>query len=252
MIDRINNNIPADYSVPQNKAVKVGSNEHFSLESAIDGKPTPQEEDGVIYEPTEKKSSKTTTGSSNNKDSFENSLVKAQTKQKEEERIKQVTDQAYKEIWESVKNFFTGLWKNIRRIFGNVWDSKPIGEGVDVLGKSSETSDDILITEATNISESNDEIIESNNEIINTNPDSSSSTFSGIEELEAARDSQIKQALEDGDRDAFRDLITDNGKLQPARNSSMLTTYNAKGKIVDINPSDENKILHGNRGTRKL
>ncbi|MBD5136461.1 MAG: hypothetical protein HDT39_10960 [Lachnospiraceae bacterium] len=46
--------------------------------------------------------------------------------------------------------------------------------------------------------------------------------------------------------------VSDNGRKKPAKNSDILTTYNQFGKIVEINPSEKNKIFHGNKSWKEL
>jgi len=46
--------------------------------------------------------------------------------------------------------------------------------------------------------------------------------------------------------------LSDNGKKRLAKSSDILTTYNQFGKIVEIDPSEKNKIFHGNKSWKEL
>lgn len=47
--------------------------------------------------------------------------------------------------------------------------------------------------------------------------------------------------------DEIENYLMDNGNRKIAQNSDLLTTYNKKGRIVDIDPSEKNKIIHGTK-----
>ena len=130
-----------------------------------------------------------------------------------------------------MEKFFKGLWANIKKIFGNLWDSKPIGEGLESMTIKREESGE--------------------------KPKASGDTANvpvsdSISALEKSRDESIRAALKDGDKDKFRSLISEGGKRAPAHSSTLLTTYNSKGRIREVSPSDANKILHGDRGARRM
>lgn len=65
-------------------------------------------------------------------------------------------------------------------------------------------------------------------------------------------DYEIRQSLQEGDMDRVIRLLTNNGKKTAARNSSLLTSYDKNGKIVEPSASDKGKILYGDRSTLKL
>lgn len=48
------------------------------------------------------------------------------------------------------------------------------------------------------------------------------------------------------------EYLSDGGKKKLAKNSNMLTTYNQYGKIVEVDPSEQNKIFHGNKPWKEL
>ncbi len=231
MINPVDNNLQSNYQVQKKVTAADNGGSQFSLNSALD-KQTAGE--GVIYEPSSDKTpEKGTANTSKKTDTFESALDNARENLKnKEEKPDQITEFANK-LWENISDFFVSLWKNIKKIFGNLWDSKPIGDGLENMAKTDKASD-------TNSAKPGSKTADSEENI------------SSIDALEASRDERIRKALSEGDKDRFRSLISEEGTKAPARSTSMLTTYNAKGKINELDPSDENKILHGDRGVRKL
>ena len=69
---------------------------------------------------------------------------------------------------------------------------------------------------------------------------------------EALLDREIQPYLRSGDLNRVISLLTDNGKKEAARNSTLLTYYDRTGRMVEPNASDRERILHGDRNTRKL
>lgn len=245
MINPVNNNNRPEYQAQTRRVnSSEGSSEHFSLRSGLasdDGT------DGVVYEPSsDELPGKATASPKKQPDTFEKKLDEEILKRKEgkEETPDEFTATFYR-LWGYVERFFKGLWGNIKKIFGNLWDSKPIGEGLESMAvrKGVEKPGD---------SDAEKADLRSTGSAARAVNDVLSGPTDSIESLEASRDASIRAALKEGDKDKFRNLISDGGKRAPAHNSALLTTYNSKGKITEVSASDANKILHGDRGARKL
>lgn len=69
---------------------------------------------------------------------------------------------------------------------------------------------------------------------------------------EECRDREIQEFLRIGDVDQAINLLTDNGKRTIAKNSTLLTSYDKNGKVVEPSASDRERVLHGNRNTWEL
>lgn len=264
MVNPVTNNLTTEYQPSAGKTVKVDNEESFSLNTALNNQK--QMHEGVLYEPSSERESgassqntATSTGTgTRGKDTFESSLDKAIKKRESENRNNSAFNESVKALWQNISSFFSSLWHNIRKVFGNVWESKPLSDGMESMAKTNapvQSADSA--SDAIKEYESNEYAsIDYDSKELNSNksdPNEYDSTqYDSIEALEASRDTKIRQALSDGNRDEFRALISEDGKKIPAHNTSMLTTYDSKGKLVHINPSDENKILHGDRHTRKL
>lgn len=69
---------------------------------------------------------------------------------------------------------------------------------------------------------------------------------------EAERDAKIRKQLRSGNLEQVINLLTDDGKRSVAKNSTLLTYYDKSGKLTQLNASDRERILHGDRNVRKL
>lgn len=68
----------------------------------------------------------------------------------------------------------------------------------------------------------------------------------------AERDEKIRKHLRSGNLDQVISLLTDGGKRSVAKNSTLLTYYDKNGKLTQLNASDRERILHGDRHVKKL
>lgn len=69
---------------------------------------------------------------------------------------------------------------------------------------------------------------------------------------EERRNREIRQSLRDGNMDHVINLLTDNGRKTIAKNSTLLTSYDKNGRVVEPNASDKERVLHGDRNSWKL
>lgn len=69
---------------------------------------------------------------------------------------------------------------------------------------------------------------------------------------QAERDKKIRGHLRSGDLEQVISLLTEDGKRAVAKNSTLLTYYDKNGKLTQINASDRERILHGDRNVRNL
>lgn len=71
-------------------------------------------------------------------------------------------------------------------------------------------------------------------------------------ERETEREKEIQKLLRSGDMGRVINLVTENGQRTMAKNSTLLTYYDRSGRIAPLSASDQERILHGDRSTRKL
>lgn len=69
---------------------------------------------------------------------------------------------------------------------------------------------------------------------------------------EETRNRRIQQSLRSGDIEKVMSLLTDNGRRTIAKNSTLLTSYDRNGRLVESGASDRQRILYGDKNTLKL
>ena len=157
----------------------------------------------------------------------------------------------------NIKEFLKGLWTNILRIFGNIWESKPLNDGAPQTDEGkpeglqeigTEEIDPLHEQDSLNFHKGTvkDEFSSLPEDDFDKNIDSLSE-----EHIKPFEDKAIKDALLSGDDEKFEKIITRGGERRPAISSNLLTQYDSKGRIIQIDPSDENLILHGTSRTSR-
>lgn len=126
----------------------------------------------------------------------------------------------------SVVSFFRGLLQSVRDFLYQIWN-EPSSETV--------ISEDVTPEEAERYTQEYYKI-------------------KGIDpqEQEAERDEKIRRQLRSGNLEQVMSLLTDDGRRTMAKNSTLLTYYDKSGKLTQLNASDRERILHGDRNVRRL
>ena len=155
-------------------------------------------------------------------------------------------------LFELVQSFFTTLISTIKDFFYKIWyDPEPPADSSSLADNGSETASEKELVETENISAMNDQISEKNEA-------SSKQDVTDMDALTAHRvneerlQREIQPYLRSGDLNQVISLLTDNGRKTTARNSTLLTYYDRNGRMVEPSASDRERILHGDRNTRKL
>ena len=151
----------------------------------------------------------------------------------------------------NIKEFLKGLWTNIIRIFGNIWESKPLNDGAPqndgIKPEESQQSDSPEIDplhEQDSLNFHKGTVKDEFSSLPEDDFDKNIDTLSE-DHIKPFEDKAIKDALLSGDDEKFEKIITRGGERRPAISSNLLTQYDSKGRIIQIDPSDENLILHG-------
>ena len=155
-------------------------------------------------------------------------------------------------LFKGIGKFLSGLWDNIVRIFGNIWESKPLNDGMEKSEADETETDPLHADDSMEFYRS-----EAGLDIKDSIPGDEFDAYT--EELEKEteehikpfEDKAIKDALMTGDEERFERLITRDGSRHAAISSTLLTQYDSKGRIIQIDPSDENLILHGTKRTSR-
>ncbi|MCM1089036.1 MAG: hypothetical protein NC419_12850 [Muribaculaceae bacterium] len=141
-------------------------------------------------------------------------------------------------ILESIQDFLTTAFAAIKDFFYKLWNDEP-SEAVETL----EAEENLQAEEIDQVNEA--ATIE---EASQPEKDTPASYLQSEEQLHH----EIQPYLRKGDLSQVLNLLTDNGKKTIAKNSTLLTYYDRNGRMVEPNASDRERILHGDRNTRKL
>jgi hypothetical protein len=150
-----------------------------------------------------------------------------------------------------IGKYLSGLWDKLLKVFGNIWESKPLTEGVKDEEKDEPETDPLHTEDSLNFHTST---IGSDSTIPEDDFDKAIDELaeeSGEEHIKPFEDKAIRDALKSGDEERFEKIITRGGERHAAISSSLLTKYDAKGHIIQMDPSDENLILHGTGRTNR-
>ena len=260
MINPVNNYYQPEVNTPKPRQVNAsGESEKFDLGAGLaresdqdTGKTVADEEEkGVVYEPSS--SSGAFHGSA---DSYQKSADSQNTTSVGESESLPISA-----ILSNVGNILKRIVSSVKEIFSAIWEEKPLPSFSETLEKQMDgagekignTLDDRTVVDGSSSRElfwENDGLPEE--EPLSGGTAMESSVGHSTEASAVDKDKAIRQALKDGDRESFRSLISDKGQKVPARNSSLLTYYDAKGQLVEIDPSERQRILHTDKNVRKL
>lgn len=245
MIYRVGDNDHPSYDYSRQKPTQVsGDGEKFSLDhQKEDTLSSPKEEKGE-----DKKLHEKTKGASlREKSGVKLELSGAGTKQASKEGIGNNASandaSSVSELWESVRETFRKIVQYAKVFWDKIWnDPPPTAESVDVTPEEAERyTEEYYALKG----------ITSREEIQPKPP------VSGEEEMTSTvnvgnRDAEIQKYLHSGNLEQVLNLLTDNGKRSIAKNSTLLTYYDKSGRLTPVNPSDSERILHGDRRTKTL
>ncbi|MBP3755238.1 MAG: hypothetical protein J6I66_10305 [Lachnospiraceae bacterium] len=163
-------------------------------------------------------------------------------------------------LLKSIGKYLSGIWENVLRIFGNIWESKPLNEGMEKPSDNPDETDPLHSEDSMkfyrgetgmNIGSSipGDEFDAYTEELEKEGAELAS--YNDEEHIKDFEDKAIKDALMSGDEERFERIITRGGSRHAAISSTLLTQYDSRGRIIQIDPSDENLILHGTKSTTR-
>lgn len=132
-------------------------------------------------------------------------------------------------LFETIRAYVMTAVATVREFFHKIWTDQPAEE---VLSETSEVDE---ITDTDEIADTSD-----------------GETVLVAETASEHLDREILQFLRDGDVDQAINLLTDNGRRTVAKNSTLLTSYNKDGRVVEPSASVRERALYGDRNTWKL
>lgn len=248
MIDPIRDPVYQDYQrQKQSKKIDGPNTEKgkFNLDYA---------DEGVLYEPSSGKDDKTGQAAKEQAGSFQAAAALERRELTETNPSSyQKAASAEPSFTDVLRTFFARARQFLRELWTAIWETPPAKEDTAVLTK--EELDETLSMDG-NASDRTEPL----DDAAVTDHAANSNTVSGNtaggntaaqDQLHAANDARILHALKSGDRNHFRSLLSEDGRRTPARNSSLLTYYDAKGNLISPDASVQQRVLHGDRGSLK-
>lgn len=158
-------------------------------------------------------------------------------------------------LLDTIRTFLTAAVTAIKDIFDKIWNTPHPEDTVKNTPEMSETEDSSEKTDSAGIPGDTEtpeaagtirvtEIIET------TGFTDTAETSSHTDEENSER--EIRKHLQNGDMEQVIRILTDNGRKTPARNSTLLTSYDRNGRMVQPDASVRQRTLYGDRNTRKL
>lgn len=126
--------------------------------------------------------------------------------------------------WEQLKASVRSMISFLKETWRTIWEDAPAEEKKDPV----ETTDDAEQIAAQNEAWA-DERIE-----------------------EAEKQVQMQAVLKSRNLDSLAAILSENGKKHLAKNTTLLTTYDWRGRIVAIDEAERERILHGDKNFIKL
>lgn len=160
-------------------------------------------------------------------------------------------------LLETIKTYVMAAMAAVRDFFDRFWNGQPQDEILeaelleeipqDVQMPEESTQDMPLLEENLPGVLLLEETLQESAEIIDTRDEKS---VSSVEE--ERRNREIQQSLREGDMEHVISLLTDNGRKTIARNSTLLSSYDKNGRVVEPDASVRERILYGDKNTWKL
>ncbi len=237
MIYRVGDNDHPSYDYSRQKPTQVsGESEKFSLDhqerETSSSRKKEKGEDKKLHE-------KTPGASLREQNGVKLELSKSGMKQNPQAEKKSWfagSESASGSVWDSVRETFRKLADFAKDLFDKIWnDPPPEVSSVDVTPEEAEryTEEYYALKGVTSVG--NDRLTESVELSKSVN-----------------RDTEIQKYLRSGNLEQVLSLLTDNGKRSIAKNSTLLTYYDKSGRLIPVNPSDSERILHGDRHSKSL
>lgn len=191
-------------------------------------------------------------------------------RQKQQEAAKAQASAEQQPLFETIRTFVMSIVTAVQEFFSKIWNDQPpagatqeAAEIVDTV-EVMDAAEGVDTPEAAGAAEIIDisDVTESLG--FGKKPEASKSTAS-MEYIdnsdgdildpvleEERRNRKIRQSLQDGDMEQVISLLTENGKRTIAKNSTLLTSYDKHGRVVELNASDRERALHGDKNSWKL
>lgn len=143
-------------------------------------------------------------------------------------------------IVDTIRTWITALLRSLKEIFYRIWNDPAPSEDIVPEDEAGEAAEPERLSEEYRALKNLEEL---------QDPEAAAKQQM---EREANKNAEIQKLLRSGDMEQVISLVTENGQKSMAKNSTLLTYYDRSGKIAPLSASDQERILHGDRSTKKL
>ncbi|MBO5209930.1 MAG: hypothetical protein J6B68_11420 [Lachnospiraceae bacterium] len=248
MVNRVDGNYYNDYSQMKSVNTIQDNGEKFSLD---------YKQENLQSEDADKKEKEAELARSKKKAAERNGvkLELSQAAQRVQNTKTEYTSDASKEqdrpeqksFLDTIQEIITGIIQSVKDFFYQIWNDTD-AETENAAEDTTDATLEISAAKEANDVEELDAIQEFSGQ-----KETVGQTAEEIQRQDEARiDKEIRQYLHTGDLPQVINILTDNGKRSMAKNSTLLTYYDRNGRVVEPSASDKERILHGDKGSRKL
>ncbi len=248
MVNKIDGNQYSDYIVQRKTVNNIQDNgEKFSLNYKQDNLDSGKNEKEDEVPENGKTKARTTERSGVRLELSQNSQQTVAGRRQGTGTVEEQPQSKEGSLADKVQKFFTVLIQTAKDLFNRIWnDEEPedIVQSSDVTPEEAERyTEEYLALKGITKSEPEAELMTQSE----TGITSADSTNTYID-----KDAEIQKYIHSGNLEQVISLLTDNGQKTIAKNSNLLTYYDRSGRLTQLNPSDRERILHGDRNSRKL
>lgn len=149
-------------------------------------------------------------------------------------------------LLETIRTFVMTAVAAVMDFFNKIWNDQP--PEAEIVTENMEAGEKAELTEADWIAEASEtaQTMEASEAV-----ETARIIEAGVMD-EEQRNRIIRQSLRDGDMEQVINLLTENGRRTIAKNSTLLTSYDKNGRVVEPNASDRERALYGDRNTWTL
>lgn len=178
-------------------------------------------------------------------------------------------------LLETIKTYVMAAIAAVRDFFHSIWNDQPQenasnielseGDPQDIQSLEDVPGDVRLMEGSLSEDASEIQVVEGDPQDVRPVRSALSETLRGTEEIidasdersvqaleEERRSREIRNSLKNGDMDHVIRLLTDNGRKTIAKNSTLLTSYDKNGRVVEPDASVRERALHGDKNTWEL
>lgn len=213
MIDKIDGGSPYDYSKVTNKRQAGIQAYDAAWQNVVSGKEKSDDSGVIVDIATDRRQKKT----------------EKESEQTAAQRTAESQSSGF--TWEQIKESVRSMIAFLKETWRTIWEDAPAAQTKPQM--ADEIASEGQVDNAEQIAAENEAWADKRIE-------------------EAEKQVQMQAVLKSRNLDSLAAILSENGKKRLAKNTTLLTTYDRRGRIVDIEEAERERILHGDKNFIKL